>query len=282
MAESSNDEAVGETRWTDAAIRWPEDAPKTDDIDEDEEECGFIDPFKDPDPFEIFSFNFDCPSHQYEDAKNIDINIRGFKADADEVWDSTGLTLWRASEYLCEYQATHLGIFQGKRVLELGAGLGLNGILAWRMTHGSTICITDGDTDALAHLRENVERNRPSSAQIDKSEVSCHQLIWGKEASASFLEQIAHGQNFDVLLASDIVYAKCIIEPLWETVTTLLRSEGVFVMAFARRKVPISIQFVLESAEKAGFTYEMAKEDLQEGIWVYQFRFKKSNDDGIK
>lgn len=183
-------------------------------------------------------------------------------------------------------------MFVGKRVLELGAGLGLNGILAWRMMDvcgadsedgRGEVCITDGDSDALVHLRDNIERNRPSTTaptnddvdinNTDRTKVSCHQLIWGKQSSLSFLQHHTNNQKYNLLLASDIIYAACIIEPLWETVQTLLdEHDGVFVMAFARRKVPVSIELVLESAVEKGFEYELAKEDLEEGIWVYLFR----------
>lgn len=147
------------------------------------------------------------------------------------------------------------------------------------MTTGSTVCITDGDTEALVHLRGNVERNKPEISTSEESTVSCHQLIWGRETSTSFLEQHARGQVYDVLIASDIIYAECIIQPLWETVQTLLsRIDGVFVMAFARRKVPVSIQYVLDSAVKNGFVYELVREDKEEGIWVYIFRFRNEED----
>ena len=45
-------------------------------------------------------------------------------------------------------------------------------------------------------------------------------------------------------------------------------------MAYARRKVPVSIDLVCEKAEENGFVWEMVKEDEEEGIWVYTFRFK--------
>ena len=60
MKESESEKASvqKETKWTDASIRWPEDGPKTYDSEE-EEECGYMDPFKEPDPFQIFSFKFE-------------------------------------------------------------------------------------------------------------------------------------------------------------------------------------------------------------------------------
>ncbi len=126
MKGSDNTEdktGLEETRWTDASIRWPEDKPRTFDSDDEEEESGYIDPFKDPDPFQMFSFKFERPGPlkdlEEEDHKFIDINIRGYKTDADAVWESTGLTLWRASEYLCSYQMKNIELFEGKRVLEV-------------------------------------------------------------------------------------------------------------------------------------------------------------------
>ena len=270
-----------EKKWRDSAIRWPDDKKTFEsDEEEEEEETGFMDPFKDPDPFQMFDFQFKIPNNIDKNVpeRSIDVKIRGFKTDADEIWESTGLTLWRASDYLCEYQVENVDIFDGKRVLELGAGLGLNGILVWLMTKRSTIVITDGDTTALVHLRENIERNRPSDVNEDSSTVSCSQLLWGKETSLKFLEIVGENKKYDVLLASDIIYAQCIIQPLWETVQTLLnRSNGLFVMAFAKRKVPVSIAYVLESAEKNGFSHEKVKEDTEEGIWVYLFRFKEES-----
>jgi predicted nicotinamide N-methyase len=259
----------------------------------------------------MFNFDFTLPSNNHQDnevdssnnnisKRTLPLKIKGYKTDAEQVWQSTGLTLWRASHYLCEYQIEHYSelFTSNKRVLELGAGLGLNGILAWRLMllnasaessnvgtgNGGEVCITDGDIDALVHLRENVERNRPSSTDDDdngdnntkatSNKVSCHQLIWGQESSQKFLSHIAHNQKYDVLIASDIVYSAVIVEPLWETVSTLLEREGgVFVMAFARRKVPVSIDLVLEKAVESGFGYDLVKEDLEDGIWVYEFRF---------
>ena len=246
---------------------------------------------RDPDPFEIFNFTFATSnnSDDKEDNSNtpINIQIRGYKTDADEVWKSTGLTLWRASDYLCQYQMDNLNLFQNKHILEIGAGLGLNGILAWRASSSnSEVCITDGDSDALVHLRDNVDRNRnddsedgsDSSSNVGK--VSCKQLIWGKDTSEKFLSEIAKDQTYDVILASDIIYSPVIVEPLWETIQTLLKKPtnddgGVFVMAYARRKVPVSIELVCEKGEEAGFVHEMVKEDKEEGIWVYKFRYKE-------
>ena len=296
----------GEIQWTDDSIRWDGGLRvKTNNERLDEEEKGssyssddeeyIIDPFKDANPFELFSFHFEKTSPpaiiddeisnnfvDEDDERFVNIQIRGYKTDADEVWQSTGLTLWRASDYLARYQMENLHLFHNKRILELGAGLGLNGILAWRSTASTVsssdnthVCITDGDSDALVHLRENVKRN----IKVDDdneiiNKVSCHQLIWGQESSETFLAQVANKQKFDVIIASDIIYSTVIVEPLWETIKTLLKDkDGVFIMAYARREVPVSIEMVLKVAVQLGFLYELVKKNDEEGIWVYAFRF---------
>jgi predicted nicotinamide N-methyase len=280
-----------EVKWTDDAIRWEgglngETAPQPTE-DSDEDGC-MVDPFSDPDPFELQTFRFNLPSAfgAARDSSEITVVINGYKTTADAVWKSTGLTLWKASGYLCQYQCENAHeLFSNKRVLELGAGLGLNGILGWKIMcslRGSgaevqgSVCITDGDSDALVHLRENIQRNHTEQTTPDNIKVYCNQLLWGEQTSNTFLEQIAQNKKYHTVLASDIIYAPSIIEPLWETVETLLESRengGAFVMAFARRKVPVSIDMLLEAAKAHGFECELVKEDQDEGIWVYVFRF---------
>mmetsp|Transcript_22178 Transcript_22178/g.33636 ORF Transcript_22178/g.33636 Transcript_22178/m.33636 type:complete len:291 (+) Transcript_22178:30-902(+) len=274
--------AAEEVRWTDASIRWPDDKPIDNEPNtEDDYEAPYMDPFKDPNPFQEFSFRFDRHSNillhgddkkRIDDDRYIDIGLRGYKTDSDQVFESTGLTIWKSAKHLCQYQMSHSKLFHGKRILELGAGLGLNGILAYCMTQDSTICITDGDTDSLNNLRENIDLNRQEKFT---SKISCHQLIWNRSNAALFLENHAESQTFDVMLASDIIYAKGIIEPLWATVQVLLARSGVFVMAYASRNyVPINIEYVLELSVNAGFEYELAEEDTENEIFVYLFRWK--------
>jgi len=306
-----------EVQWTDASIRWPEhddefkknsnnNKNNNGGDDDDDDECSpfFMDPFKDANPFQDFSFKFEITEkfnekyqhHHNQEQKYIKINIRGYKSDSDEVFESTGLTVWKAAEYLGQYQIKHSLLFHGKRILELGAGLGLNGILASCTSQNSKICITDGDTDALIHLRKNVERNITDTYNNDNklntinSKISCYQLIWGKSNAKIFLQQQQqenddddeNDSKFDILLASDIVYAKCIIKPLWETVQILLKRKKenntpMFIMSYANRgkDIPVQIDELLQSSVNAGFRYEIVKHDEENDIFIYIFRWKE-------
>jgi hypothetical protein len=115
-----------ETKWTDAQIRWTEDEGNPVPDQQGAEEGSYMDPFADPDPLEIFTFKFrsgvDDDDDDDDDDKNestIELNIHGHKTTSDAVWQSTGLTLWKASKYLCDYMVLHSNELQNKRILEV-------------------------------------------------------------------------------------------------------------------------------------------------------------------
>ncbi|KAL3926515.1 MAG: hypothetical protein SGARI_005583 [Bacillariaceae sp.] len=272
------------TKWTDDRVRW-----HGEELEDDagaEEEQAYMDPFRDQNPFEMFRFEFNVRCDDDDDGTTttatstttIPIELRGYKTDADEIWKSTGLTIWKAAETLGHYMAKNSKLFRNQTVLELGAGLGLCGILAHRLGTSKT-CITDGDSDALPLLKENLERNNRQSNENDNdnlpSTASVHQLIWGKETTQAFAKR--HHQTFPVILASDIIYARCIVEPLWDTVSTLLEKtkSAKFIMAyFSKRKVNVTIDVVLEYAQQTGFDYELVEQDA-DGVHVYIFQWKE-------
>ncbi len=138
-------------------------------VDESEKEPNF-DLFGDPDPYETFSFSFtvnenqnqnentdeDVNRHQYDGREDgderkhkhkreISITLKGFKHEHERIFDSTGLTLWRASKLLCDFMCSNVHYVEKKSVLELGAGLGLCGLLAYHL-NASSVVMTDGDT----------------------------------------------------------------------------------------------------------------------------------------
>ena len=278
MTVTTNEE---DTQWTDASIRWPDDevvsanqkldrAGEGESDDDDEEENGTFDIFADQDPHEIFSFRFDVTevtnsSTTTTTNNKIQLNIHGYKTGSDEVWQSTGLTLWKASKYLCHYMCANADeLRQGTRILELGAGLGLNGILAHRLAPDSIVVVTDGDSDAMTLLRKNIAVNRlvGSDKNGENSTIYPKQLIWGLDQSKKFLNESSSSSSsskFSVIIASDVIYASVVIDPLWETIRTLLTDDGVFWMAFAKRKVPVTIDFVLQKAREYGFCYELVE-----------------------
>ena len=84
--------------------------------DNDEEEEGFDTLFQDPDPFDTFAFDW-----QFRQ-RDIHIELKGHKQELGQTLNSTGLTLWRASNILCDFLLQHAAEFvEGKTILEVSA-----------------------------------------------------------------------------------------------------------------------------------------------------------------
>jgi len=79
--------------------------------------------------------------------------------------NSTGLGLWLAAEFMCGYLVENPDLIIGKQVLELGAGMGLPGLVSLHLG-ASRVLLTDGDSDVLANLRHNVNLNNITTWRI--------------------------------------------------------------------------------------------------------------------
>ncbi len=318
-----------ESQWNDAQIRFgpydstmtnenesqdPTNSVEEEDSNVEEEEFGASsDLHLDQ---ETFTFVFENPWGKDD---KIHIELRGYQSKSNITYCSTGLTMWPAAENLCDHIVKHPNLVAGKRVLELGSGLGLCGLLAHKIHEvnannenqeenghdkengNAYVHLTDGDTDTLAHLRRNITLNTNSSEEcavssssssscecsssspssVPCNSLSCNQLLWSRENSLHFLKEKVKpaGEKFDIILASDTIYAMSVIEPMWDTVQTLLKPGGCLLFAFARRQVAVSIQDVLDAGESAGFMHEPCEEtNPDENLFVYIFRRRTEHE----
>ena len=284
-----------ETPWIES--EWMEQnspSPGAQQDDDDDEPEISTDLFADPDPMETFSFEWKVGTTTDQ---RVQITLHGYKAELGQTLHSTGLTLWRASNILCDFMIEQEAVVRSTQsVLEvsvwgfvsllhgcghfenllvrltllfvcsqLGAGLGMCGIVASKLG-ARCVTLTDGDTDTLARMRDNVEANGCSTKNNNTTTtMECHQLIWGQHLDR-FQER--HG-TFDLILGSDIIYVEEILEPLWNTVDCLLRGGphggGAFWLAYARRNVPLDL--VLQQAQKRNFVWKTP--EGAEGVYTF-------------
>ncbi|BAT75476.1 uncharacterized protein HKW66_Vig0035430 [Vigna angularis] len=122
------------------------------------------------------------------------------------------------------------------RILELGSGTGIVGIVA-AATLGGHVTLTD-----LPHVVPNLKFNADANAGVvgpRGGELTVAPLRWGH---ADDVEAI--GRDFDLIVASDVVYHDHLYEPLLETLRLMMLTEGavrerkekmMFLMAHLRR-----------------------------------------------
>lgn len=117
--------------------------------------------------------------------------------------------LWHSALGLAKVIVDNKERFVGKKVIELGCGLGLPGIIA--STLGAQVTFTDYVPEALAFAKLNLEKN-----QLD------HQ------ATFEFLDwrTPAIEEQFDFVLAADVAYESRFFSPLYTTIGQLLNSKG--------------------------------------------------------
>lgn len=127
--------------------------------------------------------------------------------------------LWPAATSLSEFlQRNEFGLrLRGRRVLELGAGTGLAGIVTSCL--GSETVITDLPK-VLPNLEHAVALNR-SSVGMGGGSLKAEVLRWGVEEDAARFRQ----QGFDIILGADIVYFETLFQPLLQTLQWLLPSQ---------------------------------------------------------
>ena len=258
MAESEEQE------WVEAPGGWGESSG--DDNDDGCEESGF-DLFADNDPQDSFSFTVSGSTA----ATTTKLHLSGFKLDSDETAQSTGVTLWKESPRLATYiQEAKDELIVGKSVLELGAGLGLCGIVSHHLG-ADRVIMTDADTITLQQMRENVAKNCPetitnrTSTAESPGIIDCRQLIWNTQLEA-FHEK--HGK-FDTILGAAVIYTRDSIDPLFDTVSFFLqKSQGRFVLSRWSKWGGVTDEDVLEYAKDRNLTWTQPSE----GIFVMQMK----------
>uniref|UniRef100_UPI00398EAD7D EEF1A lysine methyltransferase 3-like n=1 Tax=Pristiophorus japonicus TaxID=55135 RepID=UPI00398EAD7D len=117
-------------------------------------------------------------------------------------------SIWESALVLCQYFEQEKIDFSGRKVIELGSGTGIVGILAVLL--GGDVTMTDQE-NALSQIEHNVSTNIPSASR-HRSKVCA--LSWGKD-------HMKFPTDYDVILGSDIVYASLAYPLLLKTLLHL-------------------------------------------------------------
>lgn len=120
-----------------------------------------------------------------------------------------GLLVWESAQALAEALAARPEIIAGKDVLEVGAGVGLPGLVA-RTLGAASVRQTDNVAQALTLCRVNAEKN-----EVD-----------GIELALANWDAWTDTRGYDVIIGSDVIYERTAHAPLAAILEQNLRPGG--------------------------------------------------------
>ncbi|XP_020372074.1 EEF1A lysine methyltransferase 3-like [Rhincodon typus] len=138
--------------------------------------------------------------------------------------------VWDAGVALCRYFEKENISFTGKKVIELGSGTGIVGILATLL--GGNVTLTD-QPNALQQIEHNIATNIPAAC---RHRINIRPLIWGED-------HIRFTNEYDFILGSDLVYSSASYSSLIRTLHYLAHSDTTIYLASAFRKGNGSLSF---------------------------------------
>jgi predicted nicotinamide N-methyase len=147
-----------------------------------------------------------------------------------------GYLLWESAIGLAQFMEREPHYVAGKRVLELGAGLGLSGIVAHAL--GAEVWQTDHLEGVLAVAHHNAQEN-------------------GIEGIQQFVEDWCtwkHTGQYDVLIGADILYEKQIQSALEQVFCAALSPQGTLLLSDPQRSQ--SFAFIAD-LEKRGWRFTL-------------------------
>ncbi|XP_062401461.1 EEF1A lysine methyltransferase 3-like [Sardina pilchardus] len=172
--------------------------------------------------------------------------------------------VWDAALHLCRFFEEKRFPLKGKKIIELGAGTGIVGILAARL--GADVTITDLPV-AVPQVQSNVSANTPSGGWpfVEPTVVP---LSWGQD-------QKNFHSDWDLVLGADVVYQSAAYPLLLETLTHLCKDGAVVYLSSKMRKEH-GTPYFYDSDLPQKFQVELVQCDQEQNINIYRATLRKA------
>jgi predicted nicotinamide N-methyase len=145
--------------------------------------------------------------------------------------NQVGLRVWEAGLFLAELcLAVPPALFHEKTVLELGAGIGLTGIIVARglgVEHApKKMILSDWAEVVLENIKHNVAINFCEDARVENEStpsVDVVQVDWRAMTTTADVAQTVGSTPADITLIADCTYSEDIIPPLLKTIALVIK-----------------------------------------------------------
>nr|ACF86964.1 unknown [Zea mays] len=164
---------------------------------------------------------------------------------------------WPSEEVLAYYCINHSDVFRSKKVLELGSGYGLAGLVIAASTNADEVVISDGNPQVAEYIQKNISINAETFGETKVKSLILH---WDKEQASEMLN------TFDIIVASDCTFFKQFHKGLARTVKSLLKHSATSQAIFLSPKRGDSLDKFLGIIKENGLSCELI-ENYDPTVW---------------
>ncbi|KAG1693119.1 hypothetical protein DVH05_023898 [Phytophthora capsici] len=232
--------------------------------------------------YALVPFTFRNPFHDALRDATRWFPIAGKRIRIDQAWQNDGkggtalgfgASVYDAAIALSLYLASRLELVEGNRIIELGCGPGLVGVVAAHLKPKS-IVITDGDPASVALTQRNIQVNNLSGEVCTAEE-----YLWG-DLEHHLVPKVGGHEHYDVILGADIVacpYASA-FDKLMESLQEMTGPDTLVLLAYKKRQH--SEEKFFDKLEKVFDIDQVGQSELHpdfqdSDIVIFQARLKK-------
>ncbi|XP_071722096.1 calmodulin-lysine N-methyltransferase-like [Rutidosis leptorrhynchoides] len=183
--------------------------------------------------------------------------------------DNTGLVCsWPLEDVLAYFRMSNADMFRSKRVLELGSGYGLAGLVVAATTEAVEVVISDGNPQVVDYIQHNIEANTGLFGDTNMKSMMLH---WNQTEISNI------SNTFDVIIASDCTFFDEFHKDLVRITELLLRSTSPSEAIFFSPKRGDSLDKFVKEVEGRGLQYSLV-ENYNELVWKHHQKFMNGNE----
>jgi predicted nicotinamide N-methyase len=204
--------------------------------------------------------------------------------------NDVALRLWEAAAALAEFFLDNQETIRNREVLELGAGVGLTGLVLQACCAAKSTYLTDCTQMCRENLQHNLELNQAWLMEhgADPAGVQQGYLEWGAFGDPEYVpsndDEKMSQQAFegaDVLIAADVIYDVKVIDSLVQVIHKFLANNHAnkeAILAVTKRNMK-TFQLFLNSINKQGFVCECLVRDCSTLPKIFHCNFTQDRCD---